>query len=403
MTTETANMETSTALIYQTTTVAITREKTTEKTTDVDRPPVQEQFIYWLLGAGLVLVLCLSVICNACLNRKCRSKSKTLKHRSEDKPADDIQLNKLVEEEDNKPNVHGKEIMIQIEEDSSVYESIDENKMTHYDYPDQNDIKNIERSPGLPLRPNLLLQSKPLYLDVVDDNDSTTVMGSIGDLSLNKSKSAESGTSSSNNSLNKPVLNNDDDRLSPHLNTNSISIVQVHSEKEPESMNSNDGDESSDNSDVASVKTDEYLSPYVPLISEDMEYLQSYTTPIKQELPPINKASSAEEAIDREHKPKSESTIESLSMNIQPDSVNTLNEKHTIYEDNTRNPYVPLNKNEIEYLPTYTPITSASTYSKTKSECADISTLNKVSSSKNNFLTNDYEDGLSSNTNMSKV
>ncbi|VDH94844.1 Hypothetical predicted protein [Mytilus galloprovincialis] len=403
MTTETANMETSTALIYQTTTVAITREKTTEKTTDVDRPPVQEQFIYWLLGAGLVLVLCLSVICNACLNRKCRSKSKTLKHRSEDKPADDIQLNKLVEEEDNKPNVHGKAIMIQIEEDSSVYESIDENKMTHYDYPDQNDIKNIERSPGLPLRPNLLLQSKPLYLDVVDDNDSTTVMGSIGDLSLNKSKSAALGTSSSNKSLNKPVLNNDADTLSPHLNTNSISIVQVHSEKEPESMNSNDGDESSDNSDVASVKTDEYLNPYVPLIPNDMEYLQSYTTPIKQELPPINKASSVEETIDREHKPKSDSTIESFSMNIQPDSVNTLNEKHSIYEDNARDPYVPLNKNEIEYLPTYTPITSASTYSKTKSECADTSTLNKVSSSKNNFLTNEYEDGLSSNTNMSKV
>ncbi|XP_052062737.1 uncharacterized protein LOC127702533 isoform X2 [Mytilus californianus] len=38
-------------------------------------PSGQEQFYYWLLGAGLVLVLCISVICNACLNRRCRTKT----------------------------------------------------------------------------------------------------------------------------------------------------------------------------------------------------------------------------------------------------------------------------------------------------------------------------------------
>ncbi|XP_052062725.1 uncharacterized protein LOC127702526 [Mytilus californianus] len=422
ITAETANIEKSTALIHITTTITIT----TEKTTDVDRinsmqtdvnsdhgkketatnsgPSEQEQFYYWLLGAGLVLVLCLSVICNACLNRKCRTKTKTLEHRSKDKSASDIQLNKIDEEEDNKPNVHGKAIMVQIEEESS-YESIDENKMTHYDYPDQSDLKNYGKSPGLPIRPYLLSQSKPLYLDVVDDIDLNKVIGSIGDLSLNKTKSAEFGTSRTHIFLNTTELDNNAGTLS-HLNkVNSKAIVQVHSEKKPESINLIDGDISSDDCDVTSVKTDEYLNPYVPLIPDEMEYLHSYTTPIKQELPPINKAASAIETqtnLDREHKPKYESKIESVNMNTKSDSGNSLNEKHSIYEDNTTDPYVPLNKNETDYLQTSTPNASVSSCSKTKSRCADTSTLNKVSS-KNNFLTNEYEDGFSSNTNLSKV
>ncbi|CAC5419810.1 unnamed protein product [Mytilus coruscus] len=375
MTAETTNIEKSTALIHITTTVTMT----TKKTTDVDRinsmqtdvnsdhgkketatnsgPSEQEQFYYWLLGAGLVLVLCLSVICNACLNRKCRTKTKTLEQRSKDKSASEIQLNKLVEEEDDKTNVHGKAIMIQIEEESSLYESIDENKMTHYDYPDQSDLKNIGRSPGLPIRSNLLSQSKPLYLDVVDDSDLNKEIGSLGDLSLNKTKSAEFGTSLTHISLNTTELDNNADTLS-HLNkVNSKAIVQVHFEKKPESINLIDGDISSDDCDVTSFKTDEYLNPYVPLIPDEMEYLHSYTTPIKQELPQINKATSAIETqtnLDREHKPKYESKIESVNMNTKSDPGNSLNAKHSIYEDNTTDSYVPLNKNETDYLQTST-------------------------------------------------
>ncbi|CAG2252490.1 unnamed protein product [Mytilus edulis] len=279
-----------------------------------------------------------------------------------------------------------------MEGEYSVYESIDENKMTHYDYPDHDDIK-ISEEVQVYIHPNLLSQSKALYLDVVDDNDSTTVMGSIGKLSLNKSKSGELGTS--NISQNETKLNNDADRLSPHLNTgNSISIVQVHSGNEPESMNFTDDDESSNDSDVTSVKTDEYLNPYVQLIPNEMEYLHSCTTAIKQELSTKNKAPSTVET--------QIIMTESINMNIISDSRNSLNAKPSIDKDSITDPYVPLNKTEIEFLPTNTPITHASTYSKAKSECADTSTLNKVSS-KNNFLTNEYEDGLSSNTNMSKV
>ncbi|CAC5419809.1 unnamed protein product [Mytilus coruscus] len=425
--------------VQKTTTVT----KTTEQTTDDGRPSGQEQFYYWLLGAGLVLVLCLSVICNVCLNRRCRTK--TLEQKAIDKSASDKQLNKLHGEEDNKLNSHGKAIMIQIEEESSMYESIDECKMTHYDYPDQYDIKNIERSPCLPKRRDMLSSSKPSHLDIVDDSDSTKVIGSIGDLSLNRSKSAELSTSCTNVSLNKPQLNNNDGRLSPHLNKgNAVGIVQVHSENKPEYLDLIDGDESADDCDVTSVKTDEYLNPYVPLITGEMEYLHSYTTPIKQELPPINKAKSAIESkifisingnhsiskdnatdpyvplnaneIDYLHtytpitsectytKTKSTSNLESVEAHTKFESSgNALVTNHTNSKDDATNLYVPLNTNEIDYLQTYTPITFESTYSKTMSRCAETSALDNVSCSKNNFLTNEYDDCFSSNTNLSKV
>ncbi|XP_071172470.1 uncharacterized protein [Mytilus edulis] len=437
--------------------ITATVTKTTEKTTDEgginsqptveitdpgevvtvtnSGPSLPEHFYYWLLGAGLVLVLCLSVICNACLNRRCRTK--TIEQKAKDKLESEIKL--LHGEEDNKPNVHGKAIMVQIEEESSMYESIDEYKMTHYDYPDQYDIRQIERSPGLPMRRDMLTSSKPSHLDIVDESVSTKVVSSTGDLSVNKSKPAELSTSCTNLSL-----NNNAGKLSPNLNKeNQVRIVQVHSETKPVSINSTDEDESSDNCDVASVKTDDYLNPYVPLITDEIEYLHSYTTAIKQELPAINKAMSTKESkiiislsgnhsvskdnatdtylplntneIEYSHtytpitsectytKTKSTTKLEGVQLHTQFKSENDLVTNHSNFKDDATTLYEPLNTDEIDYLQTYTPIMSESTYSKTKSRCAEISSLDEVSCLKNSFLTHEYDDCFSSNTNLSKV
>ncbi|XP_071171928.1 uncharacterized protein [Mytilus edulis] len=37
--------------------------------------PCQGEFYHGILGAGLILVSCLLVICSACFNRKCRTKT----------------------------------------------------------------------------------------------------------------------------------------------------------------------------------------------------------------------------------------------------------------------------------------------------------------------------------------
>ncbi|XP_063441633.1 uncharacterized protein LOC134722093 [Mytilus trossulus] len=422
-------------------TVEITNPGEAETVTIViEGPSLPEHFYYWLLGAGLVLVLCLSVVCNACLNRRCRSK--TLEQKAKDKLESEIKL--LHGEEDNKPNVHGKAIMVQIEEESSMYESIDEYKMTHYDYPDQYDIRKIERSPGLPMRRDMLTSSKPSHLDIVDDSVATKVIRSTEDLSVNKSKPPKLSTSCTNLSPNGPELNNNAGRLSPHSNEeNQLRIVQVHSEKKTESINLTDEDESSDNCDVTSVKTDDYLNPYVPLITDEIEYLHSYTTAIKQELPAINKAMSAKESkimisLNGNHsvskdnatdtylplntkeieysqtytpitsecnytKTKSASKLEGVKLPSKFESENVIVTNHSNSKDDATNLYEPLNTDEVDYLQTYTPIMSESTYSKTKSMCVETIVLDEVSCSKNNFLTHEYDDCFSSNTNLSKV
>ncbi|CAC5397920.1 unnamed protein product [Mytilus coruscus] len=114
-----------------------------------------EKFLFYGLVAGLVLVLCLSIVCNICINRKCRTENLTIKN--------------------NVPNVKNvvdfHEPSLEPEDGSSTYESICESEMLPFAIK-VNTKSSIQQSFALEkkLQNNSPTSDKP-YFEVIDDDN----------------------------------------------------------------------------------------------------------------------------------------------------------------------------------------------------------------------------------------
>jgi hypothetical protein len=259
-----------------------------------------------LLAAGLALVLFLSVLCNFCLNRKCKKESSSILKESPKSPLQIMEENVL--------NDNQRISLVEMDE-ISLYESINENQMlSNLALAMQSNgrtVRQLKRSQST----SSTTSSEKSYSEIADDNAYLNPYQPMQSDRESSNLHKYSTTSNTEKSLQKPQCDDVDEVTIANQNTPSTLL-------EADVVNLSDHD---DDTDGIIDKGDGYLHPYAPLDSNDMESLKNNYTPIKN------------------YKDNTSSKIE----------CSTDNEDEVMCEDGYLHPYVPLMTNCMEYLHSY--------------------------------------------------
>ena len=140
-------------------------------------------FYYSLLAAGLVLVLCLSIGCNICINRKCKSVTLNIQDNGINRVINSASRTHHISQDES-----GIEFFEQRENDYSHYEAIDESQMLRYpiagssaNFDDK--LKDTNEKKSGHMKENLLSQDEVPYLEVIPDNDDVEAQSDSANIS----------------------------------------------------------------------------------------------------------------------------------------------------------------------------------------------------------------------------
>ena len=259
------------------------------------------------MAAGLALVLFLSVLCNFCLNRKCKKESSPILKESPKSPL------KIMEE--NVLNDNQRISLVEMDE-ISLYELINENQMlSNLALAMQSNGRTVACQLKRSQSTSSTTSSEKSYSEIVDDNAYLNPYQPMKSDRESSNLHKYSTTSNTEKSLQKPQWDDVDEVTIANQNTSSTLL-------EADVVNLSDHD---DDTDGIIDKGDGYLHPYVPLDSNDMESLKNNYAPIKK------------------YKDNMSSKIE----------CSTENEDEVMCEDGYLHPYVPLMTNCMEYLHSY--------------------------------------------------
>lgn len=255
-------------------------------------------------------------------------------------------------------NLEEDNIFGEFQEDLEQYELIDENKMTHYDYPSENDIGTLVATRKGQQRLDEDISSHHPYLTVVDDNSSKCT-------SSNESIKKQENHKLSGKSDEKKVNICEVHQIKTDKNEPKLSSTRQEGTVNESKLTFSDETEIgllqpmvksrkySDKTGNKTKKRGSYSNPYNPLRTDDMEYLHSYSTPIKM---PSNDGQSVNVKRDSYINPynpirsynmdylKSYSTLKSSNSAGSEDKV--------MKADSNSIPYVPL-QNTIDYVHRY--------------------------------------------------
>lgn len=281
------------------------------------------------MAAGLALVLFLSVLCNFCINRKCKKGSSPILKES---PTSQLQIMEENIRNDNQ------RLSLKEMDEISVYESINENQMlSNLALAMQSNGRTVGQLKRSQLTSSTTSSEKS-YSEIADDNAYLNPYQPMKSDRESSNLHKYSTTSNTDKSLQKPQCDDDVQHASTILEADVVNL------SDNESSPDDDNDEIID-------KGDGYLHPYMPLDSNDLESLKNNYTAIKKYKDLDNKSCKIECSTD--------------------------NEDEVTCEDGYLHPYVPLMTNCMEYLHSYSsPINQdqlkQNNQSLTSSPCDDI-------------------------------
>jgi hypothetical protein len=339
-------------------------------------------FYYWLLGAGLPLVLfCLF----SCLHRQCKKESGPI---LKEIPTSPLQIL-----EENVPNGNQRISLVEMDE-ISLYESINENQvLSNLSLAMQSNGKTVSCQ---------LKRSQSTSSEIADDILVNAYLNPCQPMKSDRESSNLHKYSASNvdNFLQKPQCDDVDEVTIANQKRNDLVDVQNTSSTllEADVVNLSDHESSSDDdTDGIIGKGDGYLHPYVPLMTNCIEYLHSSNSPINHDqLMKNNKSLTSSPYDDMDKVPIAEQKTKD---SVGKENVMNLSDHESSESDGDTDAMcgnvLPIT-NCMEYLHSYsTPIINEDQLMKTKSsKLKDNEHCESVMN-----VTNDenYTDGLNSN------
>ena len=316
-------------------------------------------FYYWLLGAGLPLVLfclffCLHRQCKKeffCLHRQCKKESGPILKESLTSPLQIL--------EENIPNGNQRISLVEMDE-ISLYESINENQvLSNLSLAMQSNGKTVSCQ---------LKRSQSTSSEIADDILVNAYHNPYQPMKSDRESSNLDKYSTSNvdKSLQKPQCDDVDEVTTANQKRNDLVDVQNTSSTllEADVVNLSDHESSSDDdSDGIIGKGDGYLHPYVPLMTNCIEYLHSYNSPINHDqLMKNNKSLTSSPCDDMDKVPIAEQKTKD---SVGKENAMNLSDHESSESDGDTDamcgngdgylhPYVPLMTNCMEYLHSYT-------------------------------------------------
>jgi hypothetical protein len=305
-------------------------------------------FFYGLLAAGLALVLFFSVLCHFCLNRKRKKESSP------------ILKSPLQIMEENVLNDNQRISLVEMDE-ISLYELINENEMlSNLALAMQSNGRTVACQLKRSQSTSSTTSSEKSYSEIADDNAYLNPYQPMKSDRESSNLHKYSTTSNTEKYLQKPQCDDVDEVTIANQNTSSTLL-------EADVVNLSDHD---DDTDGIIDNGDGYLHPYVPLMTNCMEYLHSYSSPINHnQLMKNNKSLTRSSCDDMDKVPIAEQkTKDSVgkenAMNLSDHESSQSDGDTDVMcgnEDGYLHPYVPLMTNCMEYLHSYsTPVINSS-------------------------------------------
>jgi hypothetical protein len=316
-------------------------------------------FYYWLLGAGLPLVLfclffCLHRQCKKeffCLHRQCKKESGPILKESLTSPLQIL--------EEKVPNGNQRISLVEMDE-ISLYESINENQVL-------SNLSLAMQSNGETVSCQLK-RSQSTSSEIADDILVNAYHNPYQPMKSDRESSNLDKYSTSNvdKSLQKPQCDDVGEVTTAIQKRNDLVDVQNTSSTllEADVVNLSDHEcSSNDDTDGIIGKGDGYLHPYVPLMTNCIEYLHSSNSPINHDqLMKNNKCLTSSPCDDMDIVPIAEQkTKDSVgkenAMNLSDHESSESDGDTDVMcgnGDEYLHPYVPLMTNCMEYLHSYT-------------------------------------------------